>query len=146
MSFFGELHDLIDYDAGTGTMVWKRDRGYGRVPGTPVATGRRVTIGGKHYVPGRLAWFYVHGYWPGPHFHYVDKDRTNIALANLVDGKRKPREAGQQGDTAVRVVREGCGHRVTSHTKGQRPVDLGYHEEYDTVSDIIKMVLGHVSD
>lgn len=62
------LLSIVHYDETTGifrSLVDRRTVKVGDVLGAPNSRGYlRVTIDGLHYYLHRLAWFYVHGYWP----------------------------------------------------------------------------------
>lgn len=55
---------------------------------------RKVTIDGIKYYAHRLAWFYVHGYWPDKIDH-IDHDKANNRICNLrsVDPQTNSRNA-----------------------------------------------------
>lgn len=87
------LHDKLDYDPLTGIFTWKWSSRQRRVVGQPAgwtdSTGHIVIeIQGRRYKAGRLAWFYVHGYWPVEADHR-DRDPQNNRLANLRDATRR---------------------------------------------------------
>lgn len=85
------LRNFMDYDQTTGIFRWKLAINSSIVIGSTAGsvTGELpnagyVTIGlfGKIYRAHRLAWFYVHGYWP-IEIDHIDQCRTNNSLINL---------------------------------------------------------------
>lgn len=82
------LRELLEYDVETGVFTWKVRRGgkaiAGAVAGRIDTHGhRQITIDRKLYLAHRLAWLYVHGYWPTVQIDHRDTVKDNNALSNL---------------------------------------------------------------
>lgn len=97
------LKELLSYDPATGVFVWRTQRkGKGKI-GTRAGrimakTGyRNITVDGVQYFANRLAWFWVHGVWPG-RVVIKNEDRDDARIGNLegrdvlVSGAKSPGE------------------------------------------------------
>ena len=83
------LRECLDYDPDTGVFTW---RGGVECHGTRIAGTRagnksftgywRLRIDRKEYDAHRVAWFYVHGYWPRMLDH-INGVRDDNRMANL---------------------------------------------------------------
>lgn len=86
------LLSLLAYDADRGTLTWlpdARDRSGRLHPKRGQSAGwvensgyPRLTIDGRTYLAHRVAWFHVHGVWPGELDHR-NTDPLDYRLANL---------------------------------------------------------------
>lgn len=91
------LKELLNYDPETGIWKWRVDRYAGEyhsvlkarkgdVAGTPKRQGRwtyrKISVEGRSYRSGRLAYFYVTGNFPDI-IDNIDGDGTNDRWANL---------------------------------------------------------------
>lgn len=139
MVSYAKLREVLVYDAEEGVFTWAVSRGFKRA-GTPASRGR-ITIEGKVYRAGRLAWFYVNGVWPGPNFHHVDDDVLNIRLSNLSNTRRKVAEPRRLTPRSVAMTRVDTGWRLTLREKHSTPVDLGVYPEYDDAVATQRMIL-----
>jgi hypothetical protein len=81
------LHDVLDYDQGTGEFRWRKNRyktRIGKVAGYLNGDGhRQIRIDGRAYYAHRLAWLHVHGCWPVEQVDHRDVDPDNNAFDNL---------------------------------------------------------------
>lgn len=82
------LKELLSYDPLTGEFTniksGKGRKPIGSVVGSTSNTGYVTSmIDGRNYQHHRLAWLYVHGYFPPEDIDHVDGIRTNNRLANL---------------------------------------------------------------
>jgi Demerecviridae HNH endonuclease len=81
------LLSVLDYDADTGIMIWKKQlsgrRRAGTVAGSIGGSGYwRIRIDGVEYLAHHLAWFYVYGVWP-KRLDHKDTDKLNNRILNL---------------------------------------------------------------
>jgi hypothetical protein len=87
------LKELLDYDPATGIFVWvvaKKGTRKNKIAGFKRPDGySTVRVDGKHYLLHRLAWLFMHGYFPEHNIDHIDRDPSNNRLSNL-------REATQQ--------------------------------------------------
>ena len=75
------LMSLVSYDAETGVIAWRHN---GRRAGWQHRWGyRNVRVDGVSYAEHRLAWFYVHGWWPAADLDHINRVRDDNRLANL---------------------------------------------------------------
>jgi hypothetical protein len=83
-----ELRSFLDYNPDTGVFRWKRGkRGkpvVGAVAGSAKGSGY-VYIGlhGKAYLAHRLAWLYVHGYFPENCIDHINRNPADNRIENL---------------------------------------------------------------
>jgi hypothetical protein len=84
-----ELHDALGYDPETGIFIWKSTSSInpkaqaGMRAGSQCTNGYRVIkIGRIRYLAHRLAWFYVHGFWPAELDH-INCIRDDNRISNL---------------------------------------------------------------
>lgn len=78
----------MSYDAETGVFTWREGRRKGQEAGYNSNGYRGITPGfmtekRKRYYAHRLAWFYVHGFWPPAEIDHINGDRADNRLANL---------------------------------------------------------------
>jgi hypothetical protein len=86
------LKSLMEYNKDTGEFTWlvRRNCHAGGIRPGMIVRGtidghgyRQIGIDGVRYLNSRLAWFYVHGYWPNCEIDHKDANPLNNALDNL---------------------------------------------------------------
>ena len=84
-----DLHQLLKYNPTTGQFVWavsRRSR-YGQ-KGSPAGNLHssgyiHIRVSGQLYKAHRVAWCYVHGYWPAEQIDHINRVRHDNRIANL---------------------------------------------------------------
>ena len=111
-----ELKKHVHYNPETGVFTWlvgyknKRiDRKAGDIINTVSGIGYiSATIKGEYYSAHRLAWFYMHGYWPEciDHINHIRSDNRLVNLRETTtqgNGKNQSmRKNNKSGITGVR--------------------------------------------
>lgn len=82
------LKELLHYDLETGIFTWLVDRTSGTKAGAIAGSmaGRgysRISIDGNSYFQHRLAWLYVHGYFPENTIDHINRIRNDNRFLNL---------------------------------------------------------------
>jgi len=87
-----ELRDLLDYDAETGALTYKRDAGRWGVlkAGTLAGCINRcgyvqIMLHRKALLGHRIAWALTYGDWPSGHIDHINGMRADNRIANLRD-------------------------------------------------------------
>ena len=81
------LKELLKYDQDTGIFTWRVQAG-GRKPGD-IAGGInnrgycRICIDAQKYSAHRLAWLYIHGYFPEHYIDHINRKTADNRLCNL---------------------------------------------------------------
>lgn len=82
------LKELFDYDADTGNLVWKVDRGTnkmtGKVAGSLTRSGYlAISIENRHHLAHRLVWLWHHGCMPTHEIDHINGVRHDNQIKNL---------------------------------------------------------------
>lgn len=84
---YEKLHEILHYDPDTGIFVWKKQVArhikVGDIAGCDAHGYIRIGIYGKLYYAQRLAWMYVHGYFPEKDIDHLDRIRHHNCINNL---------------------------------------------------------------
>lgn len=83
-----QIRHLLHYEPDTGTFTWRNSPKsrvrIGDIAGCTDSSGyRQISISGKKRLAHRLAWLYVHGYWPTLFIDHINGIRDDNRLANL---------------------------------------------------------------
>jgi hypothetical protein len=87
------LNELLDYEpGGTGMLTWRvgrKGRAAGSIAGYETPRRElRVNIDGASYLAAKVAWALYMGYWPENRLRFLNGDRTDIRMVNLVETDR----------------------------------------------------------
>ena len=137
MISYPRLKELLDYDPVEGVFRWAVSRGF-KKQGMKATCGR-ITLDGKVYEAGKLAWFYTHCRWPGRNFTYLNDNKTDIRLGNLTD--RKPKAPKRVIDFWIRMTRVETGYRLELTQKYKASVDLGIYSTYAEAAEVQRWAL-----
>jgi len=99
------LHEQLTYNPDTGEFHWRltgQGRRLDRRAGSPSNGYLAVRIDGVLYNCHRLAWLYVHGYFPDSFIDHENRIRTDNRISNL-------RLATSGQNTANSIPRSGAG-------------------------------------
>jgi len=135
---YKRLRELIEYDIDTGLMVWKVSHGFIK-SGTRVAK-RRVTIDGKTYQPGRLAWFYVYGRWPSRRFRFINGNSSDLRLTNLSESLKD--NPGHRVDASwLQIARTENGFDLRMIERNRKPLALGNYSTFGSLVESLDILL-----
>lgn len=122
------LLELLVYDPLTGLFTNRIDRNArapaGDIAGDPTGTGYwRIQIDKRRYQAHRLAWLYVHGYFPDVQIDHRNGDRMDNRLDNLRLATNK-----QNHENVALRSDNGSGHRGVhwSKTRNKWVVQIGH--------------------
>lgn len=79
---------LLDYNQETGVFRWAVDRGgfarAGSIAGNTDSKGyTQIRLERRLVLAHRLAWAFVHGYWPDHNIDHIDRNPKNNSIFNL---------------------------------------------------------------
>ena len=124
------LKQLLDYDPGTGVFRWKvsnNSRRAGQIAGGLTNNGYvRIRLGGKPYLAHRLAWFFVHGYFPHKGMDHKNRIRHDNRIDNI-------REATQSQNCANKIARCSSGLKGVFFHKQQRKWLASLGQDYGQI-------------
>lgn len=82
------LRDALRYDAHTGEFTWAKKISskivVGSVAGSHLNSGyNSIVVNKKRYLSHRLAWWFIHGYWPDCDVDHINQDKRDNRIENL---------------------------------------------------------------
>jgi hypothetical protein len=117
---YGELAEVLKYDAEAGTFSWKVSTSSrapaGRWAGVwqTMQNGKSylaVTYKGRKMSGAQLAWLLHNKYWPDRSIFFVDGDTTNLRISNLKMADHKVHKViGEDGKTKYKMTAEAVRH------------------------------------
>lgn len=139
---YDELHRILDYDPNTGIFRWKVNRSrmakLGQLAGCLNKRGYHVIrINRKLYRTNRLAWFYVHGYFPENDIDHINRNKIDNRIINLREVSRtcNTRNTGNQIDNTSGIKGISFYKRIKKWqakiTIKKRQIGLGYYDDFD---------------
>lgn len=111
------LKEILHYDPATGMFAWLVNRKQMKVfdiAGYVTKGYQKISIDGKQYLTHRLAFLYIHSYFPEHGIDHIDHDKLNNRIDNL-------REASQQCN------QRNCGN-PKDNSSGVKGVSWGKHD------------------
>jgi hypothetical protein len=114
------LLELLAYDAATGLLTWRVQRGYkakvGSIAGHIRPNGYwNVSIDEVGYKAHRVAWFYVHKKWPEADLDHINGVRIDNRIENLREATRGLNHANRRMQANNQVGFKG----VHTHANGR---------------------------
>lgn len=135
------LKSILDYNPKTGVFLWKKTGNNqfvkkGRTAGWDMGDGyRRVTVLGGTYYAHRLAWLYMHGYFPEHGIDHINRDKKDNRIKNLrvVSQQCNVRNTGvrcnnRSGITGVLWAKQQKKWQAKIAVSG-KTIHLGYHKD-----------------
>ena len=137
---YERLHEILRYEPDTGDFFWTRPK-QGRMLDKPAgsfdAKGyRQIFIDRANYLAHRLAWLYVHGYFPETDIDHIDRNPSNNRLKNLREVSRacnlrnqktnKNNTSGVSGVYFYKCINK-WNAKISDHC---RHINLGYTEDF----------------
>jgi hypothetical protein len=135
-----QLKEVLKYYPGSGIFTWRKT-----FPGRrrKIAGCKRhdgyitIKIDGEQHLAHRLAWLYVHGYFPENGIDHIDRNPSNNKIKNL----REVTNQCNQRNTENRIdntsgVKGVCWYKPTNKWMAQICVNeklknLGYHKNFN---------------
>ncbi len=82
------LKELLEYDPQTGIFVWKKKRrGFAKKGDQAGCANLKgyisIKVDGRKFLSHRLAWLYIHGYFPENQIDHIDRNPSNNRINNL---------------------------------------------------------------
>lgn len=141
MLTYKRLCEVLDYNPKTGIFRWKESRGRvkaGDIAGCKCEDGYiRIRIDSKIYLAHRIAWFYVHGYFPenlidhknrNEYDNWIDNLRETSSQCNLRNsGNYKRNKSGVKGVSWYKVTKKW----QVQICINQKDKHLGYFDDFD---------------
>lgn len=128
------LKEVLLYDPATGEFRWRVRMGCRALEGARAGTvkedGYRILfIERKRYAEHRLAWFYVHGFWPAADIDHANGVRADNRIGNLREATRAQNAANSPARTPGVVGLRGVS-RVSSSGSFQSRIAANGKQHY----------------
>lgn len=130
---FSEVDSVLRYDADTGQLFWKVQRGRckaGELAGTPSHGYFKIKVLKTLHYAHRLAWLLHHGEWPKHEVDHINMDRGDNRIANLRQATRSQNQMNRKtrsdifGLKGVRQ-RRGASRYTAVISKDKKSIALG---------------------
>lgn len=140
---YNRMVEMLDYNPDTGIFIWVKSPGRGHSVGVVAgcvskSTGYRyICIDGVTYFAHRLAFYYIHQYWPENEIDHINRNRSDNRIVNLREVSLfcQAQNATQRCDNMSGVK------GVSKHTRynkwvvqirnGKEYSYLGWYEDFD---------------
>ncbi len=142
------LHEIFDYDAHTGNLVWKvataRRIKVGDVAGCTKEQGyRTIRLDGRSHLAHRLVWMWHHGEWPKHEIDHIDRDPANNRIENLRDVSSSINQLNRRyrsNKTGLAGVAENGNQFMAQLNIFGKPVYLGTFDTPEEAHHVFKRV------
>jgi len=133
------LKSKLHYDPDTGIFRWVNSEAHtkanGSVAGWHSGKGMlRISLNSKNYLLHRLAWFYVHGYWP-KQIDHINGDRGDNRLANLREADNSQNQANQAAKPNNKLGIRGIHQRKGSFIVQLRKKDIKVRKVFRSLEE-----------
>ena len=132
------LKELLSYDPETGVFVWRVSKGAAKAGSEAGGVNDRgyiqIRINRKPYFAHRLAWLYVHGYFPEHDIDHVNGIKTDNRLSNLRESSRQCNMQNQcMKSNNTSGIPGVCWHKAAKKWQAKiqisgKRIHLGFHE------------------
>jgi hypothetical protein len=125
------LKEVLSYDPESGDFCWKVKVGpiakIGDKAGSNSYGYRSIRVDKRRYAAHRLAWLYVHGYFPEHQIDHINRVRNDNRISNLreVSQSCNMRNMVGRSPSGVKGVYKRCGNWEAKITVGGRSINLG---------------------
>jgi hypothetical protein len=141
-----QVRSQLNYNQDTGVFTWKiQKRGKGVVIGGVAGTQGKDSswvncIDGIDVGAHRLAWFYVHGYWPTNEIDHIDRDPSNNRLSNLrgaTSGQNKQNTLARKSNKSTGIKGVGYDAERQQYQAGIAINKKRFSKRFDRLEDAI---------
>lgn len=140
------LKERLTYQAESGLFFWRTTTSTrikpGQQAGTKDSNGYiRIKLGKRKYQAHRLAWMYIHGYFPPEDTDHINRIRDDNRIENLRPATRSENKRNSGGPYANNrigykgVTLRSSGKYAATYWDGTRNVRIG---QFDTAEEASK--------